>query len=48
MGKVKDIYIHYENTGDKFIGRTVTETSSLSKKFNVSPIIFDFGNDPQK
>ena len=42
MGNVKDRYIHYEKAGDQFCGRSVTGISSMTKKFAVSPVYWDF------
>ena len=42
MGNVKDRYIFYKKAGDQFCGRCVTSISSLTKKFAVSPVYWDF------
>jgi len=44
MGNVKDRYIHYENAGDEFVGRSVTGISSLSHNFATSPVYFEPGS----
>ena len=42
MVTVKDWYIHYEKAGDQFTGRSVTDISSLTKEFAISPPHWDF------
>ena len=42
MGNMKDHYIFYKKAGDQFCGRCVTSISSLTKKFAVSPVYWDF------
>ena len=42
MGPVKDWYIHYKNSHDKFTGRSVTAISYLTKEFTISPPRWDF------
>ena len=41
MGNVKDRYIYYEKAGDEFMGRSVTDISSLSRHFATSPVYFE-------
>ena len=42
MGPFKDQYIHYDNAGDQFVGRSVTGISSLTTEFGVSPVRWDW------
>ena len=42
MDNVKDHYIHYKKAGDQYCGRCVTGISSMTKKFAVSPVYWDF------
>ena len=42
MGPVKERYIHYEKTGDQFVGRVVSGLDVNDPKFGVSPCYFDF------
>ena len=46
MAPVKDQYIHYEKSADKFVVRTVTGISSLKKYFSISPFYFDYTCTP--
>ena len=41
MVPVKDRYIHYEKSGDKFNGQSVTAISYLTKEFAISPPHWD-------
>lgn len=41
MGKVKDVYIRYEQGGDMFVGRALCGLPLLSAKFSTSPAVFD-------
>ena len=42
MGPIKDQYLHYQKASDKFVGRSVTGFSSLSKEFGMSPLRWDW------
>ena len=42
MGPVNDIYIHNEKAGDRFVGRTVTGISFLTKEFTIYSCYFDY------
>ena len=46
MGKIKDLYIHYDKVGDQFVGRCVTGISSLNKDFGMSPMHWDWTEPP--
>ena len=40
MGKVKDIYIRYEQGGDMFVGRALSGLPLLLTQFSASPAVF--------
>ena len=40
MGKVKDVYIRYEQGGDTFVGRALCGLPLLSAKFSSSSAVF--------
>ena len=46
MVPIKDRYIHYENAGDQFVGRSVTVISLLITEFGVSPVHWDWIDSP--
>ena len=41
MGPFQDRYIHYDKSGDQFVGRTDIGISSLLKIFYASPAYFE-------
>lgn len=47
MGPVKGRYIHYEKSGDQFVGRAFTGISLLTKEFGISPSHSNFHNSPE-
>ena len=42
IGPIKDRYIHYDKSGDHFVGRTATGISSLTVEFAISPVHWDW------
>ena len=46
MRPIKDRYIHYEKSGDQFVGRSVTGISSLSKYFGMLPVQWYWTDSP--
>ena len=44
---MKDRYFHYENSGDPFVGRTVTGISSGSDYFSISPVFWNVESDDE-
>ena len=41
MGKVKDIYIRYEQGGDMFVRRALSGLPLLLAQFSASPVVFN-------
>ena len=45
LGRVKERYLKYENTGDELVGRTLTGINPSSGEFGISPCFFKVDTD---